>query len=165
MIRVLCLIASFIPSKQFHLCGLADLSAANIAARRLGLLHETLVKGLNMGTILMTLAAGGIGVYLRSELIEKYELRLSDCVSVYALGKGERFVAVDIPDLDAVRAAVDRVDRVLHFESHASEGMWEDILYANIIGMRNVNEDARVSGVKRVVWASSNHTVGFYRRD
>ena len=45
------------------------------------------------------------------------------------------------------------------------EAPWETILGANIVGMRNVFEAARLCGVKRVVWASSNHTVGFYRRD
>ena len=113
----------------------------------------------------MTGAAGGIGSYLRPELSGKYELRLSDRASVSALGEGERFVAADLTDLDAVCAAVDGVDGILHFGGHASEGIWEDILDANIIGMRNVYEAARVCGVKRVVWASSNHAVGFYRRD
>ena len=118
-----------------------------------------------MKTILMTGAAGGIGSYLRPELSGKYELRLSDRASVSALGEGERFVAADLTDLDAVCAAVDGVDGILHFGGHASEGVWEDILDANIIGMRNVYEAARVCGVKRVVWASSNHAVGLYWRD
>ena len=39
------------------------------------------------------------------------------------------------------------------------------ILGANIVGMRNVFEAAWLCGVKRVVWASSDHAVGFYRRD
>ena len=118
-----------------------------------------------MKTILMTGAAGGIGSYLRPELSGKYALRLSDRASITDLGENESFVAADLTDLDAVCAAVDGVDGILHFGGHASEGVWENILDANIIGMRNVYEAARVCGVKRVVWASSNHAVGFYRRD
>jgi uronate dehydrogenase len=44
------------------------------------------------------------------------------------------------------------------------EGPWETILNANIIGCYNLFEAARKSGVKRVVFASSNHAVGFYPR-
>jgi len=80
-----------------------------------------------MKTILMTGAAGGIGSYLRPELSGTYELRLSDRASVSALGEGERFVAADLTDLDAVCAAVDGVDGILHFGGHTSEGIWEDI--------------------------------------
>ncbi len=90
---------------------------------------------------------------------------LSDRETTSDLGKDESFMPADLTDLDAVCAAVDGVDGILHFGGHASEGVWEDILDANIIGMRNFYEAARVCGVKRVVWASSNHAVGFYRRD
>ena len=38
------------------------------------------------------------------------------------------------------------------------------ILNANIIGCRNLFEAARRKGVQRVVFASSNHAVGFYPR-
>ena len=118
-----------------------------------------------MKTILMTGAAGGIGSYLRPELKGKYALRLSDRDTIQDLDENESFVSADLTDLEAVRAAVDGVDGILHFGGHASEGAWEDILDANIIGMRNIYEAARLCGVRRVVWASSNHAVGFYRRD
>lgn len=118
-----------------------------------------------MKTILMTGAAGGIGTFLRPELAGKYALRLSDREPIADLGDGESFVLADLTDFAAVRDAVEGVDGILHFGGHASEGKWENILDANIIGMRNVYEAARQAGVKRVVWASSNHAVGFYRRD
>ena len=44
------------------------------------------------------------------------------------------------------------------------EGPWETILQSNIIGCYNLFEAARRKGVKRVVFASSNHAVGFYPR-
>jgi uronate dehydrogenase len=44
------------------------------------------------------------------------------------------------------------------------EGPWETILQSNIIGCRNQFEAARRKGVKRVVFASSNHAIGFYPR-
>jgi uronate dehydrogenase len=118
-----------------------------------------------MKTILMTGAAGGIGTYLRPELKGKYALRLSDREPIGNLGDGESFVPADLTDLDALRKAVEGVDGILHFGGHASEGPWQAILDANIVGMRNIYEAARLEGVKRIVWASSNHAIGFYRRD
>jgi uronate dehydrogenase len=44
------------------------------------------------------------------------------------------------------------------------EGPWVSILQANIIGCYNLFEAARRKGVERVVFASSNHAVGFYPR-
>src|SRR4029453_2968343 len=44
------------------------------------------------------------------------------------------------------------------------EGFWETILQANIIGCYNLFEAARRHGVERVVFASSNHAIGFYPR-
>src|SRR5262249_43647905 len=42
---------------------------------------------------------------------------------------------------------------------------WETILQSNIMGCYNLFEAARRKGVKRVVFGSSNHVVGFYPRD
>ena len=47
----------------------------------------------------------------------------------------------------------------------AVEGPWDAILRANIIGCYNVFEAARRNGVKRMLFATSNHAMGFYRRD
>ncbi len=118
-----------------------------------------------MKTILMTGAAGGIGTFLRDELRGKYSLRLSDRVPVENLADDETFVAADLTDLNAVKQAAEGVDGILHFGGCAGESDWQTILDANIVGMRNIYEAALQNGVKRVVWASSNHAVGFYRRD
>src|SRR5262249_48823064 len=53
---------------------------------------------------------------------------------------------------------------VIHFGGFSVEGPWDTILQANIIGCYNLFEAARQAGVKRVVFASSNHAVGFYPR-
>ena len=44
------------------------------------------------------------------------------------------------------------------------EGPWKGILNANIIGCYNMFEAARINGVKRIIFPSSNHATGFYRR-
>ena len=57
------------------------------------------------------------------------------------------------------------VDAIVHLGGYSVEGPWDDILQANIVGCYNVFEAARRNGVRRVLFATSNHAVGFYRRD
>src|SRR5690606_24027201 len=57
------------------------------------------------------------------------------------------------------------VDAILHLGGVSAEAEWEPILRANIVGCYNIFEAARRNGVKRILFATSNHAVGFYRRD
>lgn len=114
--------------------------------------------------ILMTGAAGGVATFLRRELTD-YALRLSDLREVGDLADTETFTACDLTDLDAVTELAAGCDGIIHLGGMSDEQSWDDILNANIIGCRNIYEAARIQGVKRVIFASSNHAVGFYRRD
>jgi uronate dehydrogenase len=118
-----------------------------------------------MKTILLTGAAGGIGTHLRRELQGKYHLRLTDIRPIGSLGRDESFVEGDIGSLDDMARASKGVDAVVHMGGLSMEGAWEDILSANIVGCYNVFEAARLNGVKRFLFATSNHAAGFYRRD
>jgi uronate dehydrogenase len=118
-----------------------------------------------MKRVLLTGAAGDIGRRLRKLLGPVYpELRLSDIRTPADLGAGERFVQADLADLARVEAAVDGVEGIIHLGGFSVEGQWETILNANIVGCYNLFEAARRKDVKRVVFASSNHAVGFYPR-
>lgn len=115
--------------------------------------------------VLITGAAGGIGRRLRVLLRGVYrELLLSDRVPLADLGYGERFIAADLGDLAAVERAVAGVDGIIHLGGMSVESDWQTILEANIIGTYHLFEAARRHGVRRVVFASSNHAMGFYRR-
>lgn len=118
-----------------------------------------------MKLVLITGAAGGIGSYLRPALRERYRLRLTDVGEVSGLTDGEQFVGADIRDLDAVEALMSDVDAVVHLGAVSREAAWEPILENNVVGTYNVFEAARRRAVARVVFASSNHAVGFYDRD
>ncbi|MGE0716214.1 MAG: NAD-dependent epimerase/dehydratase family protein [Alphaproteobacteria bacterium] len=118
-----------------------------------------------MKRVLMTGAAGGVGRMIRPLLAGIYpELVLSDRVEPPQLTNAERFVAADLTDTAAVDAAVAGVDGIIHLGGHSVEGSWDTILNANIIGCYNLFEAARKAGVRRIVFASSNHAIGFYRR-
>ena len=118
-----------------------------------------------MKTILITGAAGDVGTHLRRELAGRYQLRLSDIKPVAKLAKGEKFMRGDVSRMKDMLAVTKGVDAIVHLGGFSVEGPWETILEANIVGVYNLFEAARRNGVKRVLFATSNHAVGFYRRD
>lgn len=118
-----------------------------------------------MPRILMTGASGSIGTRLRALLPPIYpNLVLSDLRTPDDLKSGETFVQADLADIAAVEGICEGVDGILHFGGFSVEGPWDAILQANIVGCYNLFEAARKNGVKRIVFASSNHAVGFYPR-
>jgi uronate dehydrogenase len=118
-----------------------------------------------MQHVLVTGAAGGIGTRLRRLLKGVYpRIRWSDIKRPDDLTSDEEFVQADISDYAAVEKLTEGIDGIVHLGGHSIEGPWETILSANIIGCRNMFEAAYRNGVKRVVFASSNHAVGFYPR-
>ena len=116
--------------------------------------------------LLLTGAAGGLGRVLRPRLKAHCKvLRVSDIAELDAAGTGEEVVPAALEDAAAVRALLDRVDAVVHLGGVSVEGPFEPILQANIVGVYNLYEAARIHRVARVVFASSNHVTGFYRQD
>lgn len=55
--------------------------------------------------------------------------------------------------------------QVMHLGGKAEEGTWDVVLKSNIFGAFNTFEAARRHGIKRFVFASTNHLVGYHRRD
>lgn len=113
-------------------------------------------------TILLTGAAGGLGTLMRGLLpAYGYELRLLDVRPI----EGEPdAITADLGDKKALREAVRGVDAVIHLAGISLESSFDKILRANIEGTYNLYEAAREEGVRRVVFASSNHAVGFTPR-
>lgn len=124
-----------------------------------------MVHDARYGRVLITGVAGGIGSTLRRGLKGLYPvIRLSDIAEVEPAGEGEELIPADLSDYDAVEAVVRDCDAVLHIGGIPHEDAWDAILRSNVIGTFNVYEAARRCGVKRVVFASSNHAAGFWRR-
>ncbi|MBO0885851.1 MAG: NAD(P)-dependent oxidoreductase [Acidimicrobiales bacterium] len=115
--------------------------------------------------VLITGAAGRIGGYLRSRLARPDRvLRLLDIVPLTA-GPGEEVVQGSVDDVDVLIEASRDVDAVIHLAGIPSETEWDRILTTNIDGTYHAIEAARRAGVRRFVFASSNHAVGFLARD
>ncbi len=117
-----------------------------------------------MKNILMTGAAGGVGTFLRREFAGRYQLRLSDRRPIKDLEAGESFIPGDCALLEDMLRATDGIDGIIHLGGYSVEGPWETILQSNIIGTYHLYEAARRNGVKRVIFATSNHAMGFYKR-
>jgi len=116
--------------------------------------------------LLLTGAAGGLGVALRGRLKANCKiLRVSDLQSLATSSEGEEVMQADLADADAVGRMVQGVDAIVHLGGISVEGPFGPILQANILGLYNLYEAARIYGVKRIVFASSNHVTGFYRQD
>ncbi len=115
--------------------------------------------------VLITGAGGTIGRSLTERLSDRYQLRLMHRSRPDDAGDRD-IVAADIRNVDEVLAAMDGVDTVWHLAGDpAVPAPWESVLENNIIGTRNVLEAARGAGVRRVVFASTNHVMGMYDRD
>ncbi|MCC9706286.1 NAD(P)-dependent oxidoreductase [Streptomyces sp. MNU76] len=113
-------------------------------------------------TVLLTGAAGGLGTLMRDLLpAYGYELRLMDLLPVEGAPDA---ITADLADQEAVREAVRGVDAIIHLAGISLEAPFEKILKANIEGTYNLYEAARAEGVPRIVFASSNHAVGFTPR-
>jgi nucleoside-diphosphate-sugar epimerase len=93
-------------------------------------------------------------------------IRLSDIADIApAIDDREEVVPCDLADKQAVHQLVEGVDAILHFGGVSTERSFEEILGANICGVFHIYEAARRHGVKRVIFASSNHVIGFYQQD
>ena len=106
--------------------------------------------------ILITGAAGLIGRILRKNLPE-HELHLLDKKGI------DGSIIADISNFKEIVQHFSGIDVVIHLA--ASTGInteWDEVLKNNIIGTYNVFEASRKAGVKKIIYASSNHVTGGY---
>jgi uronate dehydrogenase len=113
--------------------------------------------------ILITGAAGALGSVLR-ESLRPYArtLTLTDRASLGERRENEVHRECDLADRDAVFEMMKGVDVVIHLGGAPRENTFQVILDSNIVGSYNIYEAARQHGVKRVIYASSVHAIGFY---
>lgn len=102
----------------------------------------------------ITGAEGRIGGYLRAGLGASHEI-----TSLTLTPQQFESTVVDISDAEAMSGVFSGLDAVIHLAGDPSPaGSWESMLKNNIVGTFNVLEEARRAGVRKVVFASTNHT-------
>jgi uronate dehydrogenase len=110
------------------------------------------------GLVLLTGSQGLIGTALRERLPGfGWQLRGFDRVA------GADVVG-ELADPAALDAAMAGVEAVVHLAGQPTEAPWPTIRESNIEGCFQLFEAARRAGLRRVVFASSNHAVGFTPR-
>ena len=119
-----------------------------------------------MQHVLVTGAAGDVGTRLRKLMPGLYpHIRWSDIRVPADLAAGDEFIPADLTHLAQVEKIVAGMQGIVHLGGYSTNGPWPAIHDANIVGCYNLFEAARRAGVERVVFASSNHAVGFYSRE
>jgi uronate dehydrogenase len=113
--------------------------------------------------LLLTGAAGNLGRQLRGALAAWADIvRVSDIAPLGELAPHEEGAVVDLADRAAVHALLEGVDAVIHLGGISVEAPFDDLLESNILGLYNLYSAAQHHGVRRVIYASSNHAVGFH---
>ena len=115
--------------------------------------------------IVVTGAAGSIGTWLVPRLIARgLKLRLSDKSEVTNKPKDAEFVRADLADAGAVEELCKDAVAIIHLGGIRFEAPPEELVASNVLGTVNVFRAAQLAGT-RVVYASSNHVIGYYERD
>jgi uronate dehydrogenase len=115
--------------------------------------------------IVVTGAAGEIGTWLAPRLAARgLELRLSDISEVVGKVKGTEFVRADLTQADAIRDLCKDATAIIHLGGIRFEAPSEQLIASNVLGTDNIFRAARLAGA-RVVYASSNHVIGYYERN
>jgi uronate dehydrogenase len=113
--------------------------------------------------LLLTGAAGNLGRQLRGALGDWADVvRVSDIAPTGAAAAHEETSIADLADRQAVMQMVENVDAIVHLGGISIDAPFDELLEANIRGTYNLYEAAHKHRVKRVVYASSNHAIGFH---
>lgn len=124
------------------------------------------MSGPRFQRLLITGAAGALGTVLRGGLAPLTEtLRLTDRDEMPAAAAHEEVMRAELGDFDAVMEVVAGCDGVVHFGAAPYEKPWAEVLESSIKGGYNLYEAARRHGIRRIVYASSIHVVGYAQRE
>ena len=116
--------------------------------------------------VLITGAAGRIGSSLADQLKDRYDLRVHYNRTVPEHPPVADKVIADVSVFEQIAPALEGMDAVVHMAGDPSpRASWESVRSTNIEGTYNVLEAARLAGVRKVIFASTNHVMGMYDRD
>jgi nucleoside-diphosphate-sugar epimerase len=119
--------------------------------------------------VLVTGAAGRVGLYFSRHAHQTYDLRLMVRGDEKNLGELEGFgeiVRANLGDLPRLKEICNGIDTVIHLAANPDpSAVWNDVLHDNIIGTYNLMAAAKSQKVRRIVYASSVHAVAGYPPD
>ena len=115
--------------------------------------------------VLLTGASGALGRELSKALGDAgWILRLTDIAPFPdMLPPGASFTIADLANGAEILALAEGCGTILHFGGVSVERPFDEVTGPNVIGIHHIYEAARRAGA-RVVFASSNHAIGFHER-
>lgn len=115
--------------------------------------------------VLLTGASGALGRVLSKSLsAEGWTLRLTDIVPFPdTVPAGASFTKADLNDGVTMLRLAEGCGAIIHLGGVSVERPFEEVLGPNIRGLYHIYEAARREGA-RVIFASSNHSIGFHER-
>ena len=115
--------------------------------------------------VLVTGASGHLGGMLFNSL-EKigYTNLIGTDLRRKNIKKNQKFILVNLKNFKSTVKMTKDVYAIVHFGAIPIEDTQQNILHNNIIGTYNLFEAARINKVKKIIFASSNHAIGFHRR-
>ncbi|MGF6753490.1 NAD-dependent epimerase/dehydratase family protein [Paraburkholderia sp. GAS42] len=117
-----------------------------------------------MKKIALSGAGGQLGSVVRKALLAR-DIPLRSAAGsrpLTPLVDGEDVMHGDLRDPAVVDRLLEGVDVLIHFAGTSVERPLPEIIENNLRGLVEVYEGARRHGVRRVVFASSNHAIGMY---
>ena len=113
---------------------------------------------MNKLKVLVTGMCGRIGTVIGEKLNQDFEFTSLDLTAK----QGFKSFTGDLSKLEEIQSAFESQDAVIHLGADPrGEASWESVLQNNIVGTRNVFEASRIAGIKKVIFATTNHVVGY----
>tara|TARA_B110000261_G_scaffold163092_1_gene208276 strand:+ start:501 stop:1307 length:807 start_codon:yes stop_codon:yes gene_type:complete len=115
--------------------------------------------------ILITGASGHLGGMLFNSLANiGYKNLVGTDLKKKNIRKKQKFILANLKNFKKIVKMTKGVHAIVHFGAIPVEDTQQNILHNNIIGTYNLFEAAKINKVKRIIFASSNHAIGFHRR-
>jgi uronate dehydrogenase len=115
--------------------------------------------------VLITGASGHLGgMLLRSLSDLGYKNLIGSDLKKKNVKKNQKFILANLKNFKTTLKITKNIHAIIHFGAIPIEDTQNNILKNNIIGTYNLFEAARINKVKRIIFASSNHAIGFHRR-